>query len=138
LKTAVFAAVLIACGCGPTRASSTSATRASTSKPAATRPAQPPAETAPLTVGGDVSAPIPILKKDAVITKDMKCRGLVLLGTIVDANGLPTHIRDLSPSPDAFTHAHAVALESWRFRPAMRRGKPVPVRFNVTIQSRCR
>lgn len=132
MKTLLVAAILTA-GCGsPTRASSPPAARASTPRPAAA------ATDTAFTVGGDVSAPVAILKTDAVITKEMKCRGLVVLGTIIDAGGRPAHITDLSPSPDAFTHAHAVALQSWRFRPAMRRGKPVAVHYNVTIQSRCR
>ncbi len=88
-------------------------------------------------VGGEVSAPIVISRANAVITKDMKCRGLVMIAAIIDTAGRPTHIVDLSRSPDAFTHAHAIALQSWRFRPATRRGEPVPVHFNLTIQLRC-
>ncbi len=88
-------------------------------------------------VGGDVTAPVVVSRAEAKITKEMKCRGQVLLDAVIDAQGHPTEVRDISPSPDAFTRAHAEALEHWVFRPATRHGQPVPAYFNVTISVRC-
>ena len=88
-------------------------------------------------VGGDVRPPVVIRRSEPRIPPGAKCRGLVLLEAVINSHGRPTKIRDLSPSPDAFTQACAIALADWRFRPATRSGRPVAVWFSVTVTPHC-
>jgi TonB family protein len=88
-------------------------------------------------VGGDVRPPVLVLRVEPLLPEGAQCRGLVVLEAVVDAEGRPTAIRDLSRSPDAFTAAYARAVAAWRFRPATRLGQPVAVRYTVTVSVRC-
>jgi hypothetical protein len=88
-------------------------------------------------VGGDVKAPFLIVRKDPQVAPGVRCRGLVLLEAIVDDTGKPMAVKDVTPSPDAFTAAYADSVKGWRFRPATRHGKAVAVRIRFSTNIRC-
>jgi Gram-negative bacterial TonB protein C-terminal len=60
-----------------------------------------------------------------------------VLKSVIDVQGNPTQIQDLTPHSDAFSHAFAEALQQWRFRPGTLNGKPVPVEYTVSVNIRC-
>ena len=88
-------------------------------------------------VGGAVSAPKAILQSAASFSeyaRRKKIEGTVVLTLIVDAHGLPQDVhvtRALEPSLDQEAVA---AVTRYRFRPAMKAGRPVPVRISVEVR----
>ena len=87
--------------------------------------------------GGAVSAPKPILMGEASFSeyaRRNKIQGSAVLTLIVDAHGLPQDVhvtRSLEPSLDEQSVA---AVMRYRFRPAMKAGRPVPVRVSVEVR----
>jgi len=79
-----------------------------------------------------------VTRVEAVLPRDAKCRGLVLVSAIIGEDGTPEEAKDVTPKPDAFSRAEAASVLRWRFRPATRHGKPVAVRYTVTMSFRCR
>jgi TonB family protein len=62
--------------------------------------------------------------------------GIVILATDIDENGDVTDARVLKGLPDGLDQAAIDAVRQWKFRPAMKDGKPVAVTFNLTINFR--
>jgi len=93
------------------------------------------------TVGGDVSAPVPIYKPDPPYTpqarKD-KVQGVVAASVGVDASGSVASVkvirvslsRDLS---DGLDQSVVDTVRTWKFKPALKKGKPVPVMVVVDV-----
>lgn len=52
---------------------------------------------------------------------------------IVEADGRPTHIRVLSSPGMGLDEKLIEAVKRWRFAPALKDGKPVPVQTTVEI-----
>ncbi len=88
-------------------------------------------------VGGDVSAPKPIFKPEPPYTKEArkdKIQGSVQLSLVVDAEGKVTEawvVKALDPGLD---QSALRTVRTWKFQPAMRNGKPVPVRVTVETE----
>lgn len=89
--------------------------------------------------GGDVTAPevvhrtIPDYPADARLQGK---QGSVVVETEIDEDGraaAPRVVRGLSETMDA---AALAAVAQWRFQPARRNGRPVRVRFRVTVDFR--
>lgn len=84
----------------------------------------------------DVEMPTPVREVKASMTADAmraKANGVVLLRAVVDVTGAVGDVRvvqELEPSQDA---ACREALEKWIFKPARRRGAPVPMRISVEM-----
>jgi TonB family protein len=91
----------------------------------------------PFTVGGRISAPIPISDPDphySIYGRKRRIQGICLVGLIVDPNGIPQNVhvvKSLEPSLDQ----NAIeAVNTWRFKPALKDGsEPVPVMITVEV-----
>jgi TonB family protein len=92
-------------------------------------------------VEGDVSAPAPIFKPEPPYTpqaKKDKVQGTVLAAVAVDANGDVAGVKLTAVSlsrnlTDGLDESAMQTLRTWKFKPAMRKGKPVPVRVMVEV-----
>lgn len=88
---------------------------------------------------GGVSAPVPIYAPEAEFTDEarrQKFQGTCIISIIVDARGLPRDphvIRHLGMGLDEKALA---AVAQYRFKPAMKNGKPVASRVDVAINFR--
>ena len=60
----------------------------------------------------------------------------VVLGLVVDAQGLPTKIHVVTTGGEDFDKNAIKAVEQYRFGPATENGKPVPVEVNIDVQFR--
>ncbi len=63
-------------------------------------------------------------------------QGTVLLSTVIDAEGTPTHIRVVRSLGMGLDEKAIEALAKWKFRPGMKEGKPVAVISNVEMNFR--
>jgi TonB family protein len=87
-------------------------------------------------IGNGVTPPIPIRQQDPEYTpraRAAKIQGIVVLEVVIMTDGTPDNIRVvLALDPDLDAKAIECA-RSWRFRPALRDGKPVPVRVSIQL-----
>ena len=89
-------------------------------------------------IGKDVSAPVPLKTVQAEFPKSShgvkeKMEGIILVRMVVDEKGLPRDprvVRSLQPDYDAEA---LKAVKQYRFKPAMRKGKPVAVALSIEI-----
>lgn len=88
-------------------------------------------------VGGDVSAPRLLSSKvgrsQSENTSEYTSKAVVIWA-IISRKGFVRHpkvVRSLSPSLD---ETALRAVTGWRFAPALRSGKPVPVEYNLTYR----
>jgi TonB family protein len=90
-------------------------------------------------IGGNVTAPVPIHKEEVQYTpeaKDAQIEGTVLVSVIVEANGTVSNIR-VTRALDAGLDKQAIlAVEKWRFKPAMKDSAPVAVSANIEVNFR--
>ena len=89
-------------------------------------------------VGHGVSAPVPLNTVAAefpkAVRKDKKVPGgIVIVRIIVDADGLPQDVRVFRSYRPDFDAEAVKAVKKYRFRPAMREGKPVAVSISVEV-----
>ena len=91
----------------------------------------------PYTVGGPVSAPVPISDPDpsySVSAKRKKIQGTCWIGLIVDVDGVPQNVRVVKSLEPSLDQKAAEAVETWRFKPAIKDGTtPVPVKITVEL-----
>ena len=90
-------------------------------------------------VGGGVSEPIPIYKPDPAYSEEArkaKYQGTVVLWIIVDASGAVTDCRVVKPLGLGLDEKAVETVRTWKFKPAMRNGTPVPVRVMVEVSFR--
>ena len=87
-------------------------------------------------VGNGVSAPSIIRKQEPEYTpraRAAKIQGTVLLEVVILPDGTPDNMKILH-SVDPDLDAKAIeCTRSWRFRPALKDGKPVPVRIMIEV-----
>lgn len=84
-----------------------------------------------------VSAPIPINRPEPRYTEEARrarIQGIVILSCIVDEQGAVRNIRvvkglELGLSESAVT----TVSKEWRYKPALKNGKPVPVHFIIRV-----
>ncbi len=87
-------------------------------------------------IGGTISAPVCILCPQPEYPEEVRrarVEGVVVLTTVISETGQPHSIqvsRSVSPQLDA---AAAFTVGRWRFKPAMRSGKPVVVYMTIEI-----
>ncbi len=104
--------------------------------PSGARPSAAPRVEEPLRPGGDVSAPVEIVRVEP------DCRSLegaarpVTVEVTVSSEGAVRDARVLSSAPRDATRVILESVRGWRFRPAKFEGRPVPVTFIVTFR-RC-
>ncbi len=90
-------------------------------------------------IGGEVSQPVPIYKIEPEYSEEArkaKYSGTVLLSVIIDANGNTRDIHVIRPLGLGLDEKAIEAVSKWRFRPAMRNGKPVAVQAQVEVNFR--
>jgi TonB family protein len=88
---------------------------------------------------GGVTAPVPLVTPDAEFSDEarrQKYQGVCTLSVIVDAQGLVKDVRVVSPLGMGLDEKAREAVWKYRFRPAMRNGKPVPVLITVRVDFR--
>jgi TonB family protein len=89
-------------------------------------------------VGNGVSAPVPLNMVEAEFPKsalkDKKpIDRIVLIGTIVDAEGIPQNAHLVRSFRADFDAEAVKAVKQYRFKPAMRSGKPVAVSITIEV-----
>jgi TonB family protein len=87
-------------------------------------------------IGGSVSAPTCIYCPGPEYSDEARKaqhRGVVLLHAIVDEKGNASSIRVQKSLGMGLDQAAVRAVQNWRFKPAQRSGKPVPVYVNVDV-----
>lgn len=90
-------------------------------------------------IGGEVSAPVLISKVEPEYSEEArraKFSGSVLLSVVVDVNGIPRDIRVVRNLGLGLDEKAIEAVQRWRFRPGMRRGKAVAVQAMVDVSFR--
>jgi periplasmic protein TonB len=90
-------------------------------------------------VGGGVSAPIPIYKPDPAYSEEArkaKYQGTVVLWITIDAAGAVTDCRVVKPLGMGLDEKAIESVRTWKFKPALRNGSPVPVRVMVEVSFR--
>jgi TonB family protein len=90
----------------------------------------------PLRIGGDVKAPVPIHTPAAEFSDEAKRRGIqgaCLISLIVDAQGIPRDLVILKPLGHGLDANALEAVKAYRFKPATRNGRPVPVRMEIIV-----
>ena len=86
-----------------------------------------------------VSAPKPIIFVDPTYPEQARKENLsvsLLVKMVVDENGVPTNVVVGKPQGNGFDEAAIAAVKRWRFEPAMRDGKPVPVIVQTVVDFR--
>ena len=89
-----------------------------------------------LRVGGDVKAPVVVSKVEPVYPEEARrarISGIVILEATIDKTGVVRDVQVLKPLPSGLSEAAADAVRQWTFQPATRKGQPVDVVFNLTI-----
>jgi TonB family protein len=90
-------------------------------------------------IGGEVSEPIPIYKPEPEYSEEArkaKYSGTVLLSVIIDEHGLTRDIKVVRPLGLGLDEKAIEAVSKWRFRPAMKGGRPVAVQANIEVNFR--
>lgn len=86
-----------------------------------------------------MSAPVPIHKAEPEYTeaaRNAKIEGAVLIKFVVDENGVPTEPKVVRSLDKGLDENAIEALKQWRFKPALKGGKPVPTSANIEINFR--
>jgi TonB family protein len=89
-------------------------------------------------VGNGVSAPVPVKQVEARFPESARkdksvAGGVVLLRMIVDAQGEPQDVHVVHSYRPDFDAEAVKAAKQYRFKPAMREGKPVAVSISVEV-----
>jgi TonB family protein len=90
-------------------------------------------------VGGSVSAPIPIYKPEPAYSEEArkaKYQGTVVLWIVVDASGNVTDCRVVKPLGLGLDEKAVETVKTWKFKAATRNGAAVPVRVMVEVSFR--
>lgn len=90
-------------------------------------------------VGGNVSAPIPIYKPEPPYSEQArkaKYQGTVVLWIVVDTQGNVMDAQVVKPLGMGLDQNAVKTVKTWKFKPAMRNGSPVPVKVMVEVQFR--
>ena len=87
-------------------------------------------------VGGGVSAPRAIYKPEpeySTEARQAKHQGTVVVSLVVGADGLPRQLRVAQSLGMGLDEKALEAVRQWRFEPAMKDGRPVPVAVDVEV-----
>jgi TonB family protein len=83
-----------------------------------------------------ISAPMVIKRVVPQYTDEAKQErvvGTVILQTVIQTNGTADIVKVVKPMPFGLTESALEALQEWRFMPAVRNGKEIPVAVNIEI-----
>jgi protein TonB len=90
----------------------------------------------PYRVGGDVKAPVVINRVEPIYPEEARkarIMGIVIVEATISEDGIVKNVEVLKPLPFGLDQAALDAVKQWTFKPATLDGKPVAVRFNLTI-----
>ena len=90
-------------------------------------------------VGGGVSAPRILYAPDPSYSEDArkaKYQGTVVLWTVIGPDGRPRDIKIARSLGMGLDEKAIEALRQWKFEPALKDGRPVPVQINVEVNFR--
>jgi len=90
-------------------------------------------------VGGGVSAPVPVVWPEAEFSDEArraKYQGVCLVSLIVDTQGNPQNPRVVRPLGMGLDEKALEAVRKYKFKPAMKEGKPVPVQITIEVNFR--
>jgi len=88
---------------------------------------------------GGVTNPIPIVSPEAEFSDEarrQKYQGVCMISVIVDAHGNPQNPRVVRSLGMGLDEKALEAVQRYRFKPAMKDGKPVPVTITVEVNFR--
>jgi protein TonB len=88
---------------------------------------------------GGVTAPVPIFAPDAEFSDEArrdKYQGICLVALIVDAHGLPQNVHVVRHLGMGLDEKAMEAIRRYRFKPAMKDGKPVAAAITVEVDFR--
>jgi protein TonB len=87
-------------------------------------------------IGGGVSQPVVLFAPEPEFSEEArkaKFMGVVLVNLVVDANGHPQNVHTLRGVGMGLDEKAVEAVKQYKFRPAMKNGKPVAVELNVEV-----
>ena len=90
-------------------------------------------------VGGDVSAPTLVFAPDPQYSekaRQAKYQGVCVVSLIVDEQGNPMRVQVVRHLGMGLDQKAVEAVKNYRFKPAIRFGKPVPVAVNIEVNFR--
>jgi len=88
-------------------------------------------------IGGGVRAPIVLKEVDPEFSEEarkQKFSGNVLVGLIVDEQGNPVHVRVMRGVGLGLDEKAVEAVRQYKFKPAMKDGKPVKVELSIDVR----
>ena len=88
---------------------------------------------------GGVSAPVALYKVEPEYSEEArkaKFQGTVVLEIVIDEHGYSTNFKILNPLGLGLDEKAVEAVKQWRFRPAMKNGKPVAVVARIEVSFR--
>jgi TonB family protein len=91
------------------------------------------------TPGGAVSNPTPLVTPEAEFSDEarrQKFQGMCMIAVIVDSRGNPQNPRVIRPLGMGLDQKALDAVLRYRFKPAMKDGRPVPVMITVAVNFR--
>lgn len=86
-----------------------------------------------------MSAPVVLYKVEPVYTEEARkahVSGAVVLSVVVSADGTPGDIRLIRSLGYGLDERAAETVKTWRFRPGLKDGKPVPVECKIEVNFR--
>lgn len=86
--------------------------------------------------GGDVSNPVLTYAPDPNFPRGETKQGVVVVGCIVEPNGLPTHVHVDHSLARAYDTSALRAVRQYQFKPAMLHGTPVAVAIEIEVNFR--
>ena len=99
----------------------------------------PPKTVIVYTVGDNVKAPVPIYKPEAAYSSQArkdKVEGTVVTEVVVDASGNVADVKLVKSVGEGLDESAIETIRTWKFEPATKKGKPVPVRLIVEVSFR--
>jgi protein TonB len=94
---------------------------------------------APVRVGGNVLAPVAVLRIEpeyTEIARRARIQGIVIIEAVIDRQGNVTDARIIKGLPMGLDQEALRAIKRWKFKPGTLNGQPVPVYFNLSINFR--
>ncbi len=85
---------------------------------------------------GGVSAPVPVFTPEAEFSDEarrQKFQGVCMISIVVDSHGIPRDPRIVRPLGMGLDEKAIDAIRRYRFRPALRFGRPVAARLTVAV-----
>jgi TonB family protein len=89
--------------------------------------------TTPVRAGGDVSLPVAVHRVEPERPRGVSETGRVILELVVETDGTTRDIVVLQAPHPELGRVSAEAARDWKFRPALCRGTPVAVIFNIQV-----